>query len=58
MDAWAARVERDDLQHRRRRPAAAVLARRRRGLLFGQRLEEAVERLLETPLLLAVRQAS
>gem|GEM_PF-7132480 len=29
-----------------------------RGLVLGQRLEEAVERLLESPLLLAVRQAS
>ena len=56
-DTRAARLERDDLERRRR--SVPVRARRRRlVLVLGQRLEEAVERLLESPLLLAVRQAS
>jgi len=50
------RVERDDLEQRRRRPVP--VRARGWGLVLGQRLEEAVERLLESPLLLAVRQAS
>jgi hypothetical protein len=54
-DARAAPVQRDDLERRRR---SLPVRARRRGFVLGQRLEEAVERLLESPLLPAARQAS